>query len=236
MPTYSDEELLTEIDRLAEKFGRPPTLQEIREEAEYSARVYFSHFGSWQSALETAGYEPRPPQSEIPKEALITELKRLGEELGRPPTITEMNEQGEYWGSTYKNHFESWAAAIDAAGYDPDNVGQRISSDKLRTELTRLGDKLNKRPTFREVEEQGKYDPTTYIRRYGSWSAAVEAAGFEPPSDLTKDALCTELQRLANKLDKQPTQRDMNEHGKHSHTTYVRHFGSWTNAIEAAFD
>ncbi|WP_432419316.1 homing endonuclease associated repeat-containing protein [Halobacterium wangiae] len=25
-------------------------------------------------------------------------------------------------------------------------------------------------------------------------------------------------------------------HGSHSHTTYVRHFGSWSNAIEAAFD
>jgi hypothetical protein len=236
MTTYSDEELLAAIEELASTYGRPPTLQEIRQETPYSGRVYFSHFGSWQAALETAGFEPRPPQTAASNAELIAELQRLGEQLGRAPTITEMNEDGEFWGSTYKNHFDSWAAAIEAAGYDPDDVGQQISNEKLRTELQRLGEELGEAPTFRAMEADGEYDPTTYIRRFGSWNDALELAGFEPRTDLTEDDLLADLRELADELGKQPSQREMNDHGEHSHTTYVRAFGSWTKALEAAFD
>lgn len=236
MSTYSDEELLGVIDGLAEKYGRPPTLREVREETAYSGRVFFSRFGSWRAALEAAGYESRPPQEALSKRELVEELQRLGDELGHQPTITEMNDQGAYWGSTYKNHFESWAAAIEAAGFDPEAVGPRIGRDELRAELQRVGDALGKRPTFREMEADGAYDPTTYIREYGAWTAALEAAGFEPPAAVTADALLAELQRLADDLGNRPSQRDMNEHGTHSHTTYVRQFGSWSAALEAAFD
>lgn len=236
MARYSDEELLEVIDQLASEKGRPPTLQEIDEETDYSRTVYFSHFGSWQAALAEAGYEPRPPQTEISNEELISELQRLGAELGRRPTIHEMNEKGKYWGSTFKNHFESWAAAVDEAGFDPADVGQQIGRENLLAELDRVGDALGKRPTFREMEEHGKYDPTTYIREFGSWTRALEIAGFTPPTGVTPDSLVQHLLELAETLDKQPSQRDMNEHGEHSHTTYVRYFGSWSNAIQIAFE
>ncbi|MCG1004955.1 MULTISPECIES: homing endonuclease associated repeat-containing protein [Halobacterium] len=234
MVGYSDDELLTAIKELAAEYGRPPTLQEIEDETAYSRQVYYTHFGSWQAALEVAGFEPRPPQSAIPDEKLVEELQRLAEKFGRPPTIKEMNEQGEYWGSTYKNHFDSWAAAIAAAGYNPDYLSGRISDDDLLNELTHLGQQLDKRPTFREMEEQGAYDPKTYVRRFGSWNDALEAAGFEPSAKLTKDELRTDLQQLADKLNKQPTQREMNEYGERSHNTYVNAFGSWSNAIDEA--
>ena len=233
MPTYSDAELLAAIDELAEKYGRPPTLQEATTETRFSRSVFYSHFGSWRDALEEAGYDSRPPQEAIPKQDLIDELQRLGDNLGHQPTLPDMNEHGEYWGSTYKNHFESWAAAIEAAGFDPERVGQKIGREALRDELVRLGESLGKRPTYREMAAEGAYDPKTYIREYGSWTEALEAADFEPPTGVREDDLRTELERLADDLGKQPSQRDMNDHGKHSHTTYVRQYGSWSKALDA---
>ena len=235
MAEYSDDELLAEIRRLADEYGRPPTLQEIEDAADPTRTVYFNHFGSWQAAVEEAGFEPRSPQEEISNDDLIAELQRLEEELGRTPSIHEMNGDGKYWGSTYKNHFESWDAAVEAAGFEPTEAGHKIGRERLLTELNRLGDELGKRPTFREMEADGEYDPTTYIREFGSWTAALEVAGFEEPTGVTPDSLVEHLQELAEELNKQPSQREMNEHGDHSHTTYVRHFGSWSNAIEAAF-
>jgi len=244
MPTYTDDELLDTIQRLADEKGRPPTLQEIDTETTYGRRVYYNHFDSWQNALEQAGYEPRPPQEEISKPDLIEELQRLGDELGKQPTIHEMNEHGNYWGSTYKNHFDSWAAAIEAAGFDPSKVTTSISRDALRAELKRLGEELGRRPTMDEMAEHGAYDPKTYYRKFESWLDALRDAGYDPDPELSKagtpklakEVLIEDLQQLADDLGKQPSQRDMNEHGEHSHTTYVRHFGSWTEALDAAFE
>lgn len=244
MPSYSDEELLDAIHELAEVYGRPPSLQEITDETKYGRKVFYSHFGSWRDALEEAGYESRPPQGKVSKDDLVEELQRLGDELGEQPTLQEMNEHGEYWGSTYKNHFGSWAAAIEAAGFDPSAVAQPIERDALRAELERVVEELGRRPTMDEMAEHGEYDPATYIRKFGSWLDALEDAGYELDVEsseggapkLKEAVLIEDLQRLADDLGKQPSQRDMNEHGEHSHTTYVRHFGSWTEALEAAFE
>jgi hypothetical protein len=244
MPSYSDDELLEAIHELAEEYGRPPSLQEITDETKHGRKVFYSHFGSWRDALEEAGYESRPPQEKVSKDNLVEELQRLGDELGKQPTLHEMNEHGEYWGSTYKNHFDSWAAAIEAAGFDPSVVSQPIERDALRAELDRLGEELGKRPTMKEMAEHGEYDPTTYRRTFGSWLDALREVGYDPDPKLSdagtpkleKEILIEDLRELADDLEKQPSQRDMNEHGDHSHTTYVRHFGSWTEAIEEAFE
>ncbi|WP_394351197.1 homing endonuclease associated repeat-containing protein [Halorubrum sp. JWXQ-INN 858] len=42
-------------------------------------------FGSWNAALEYAGYEPNKERG-VSEEKLIKELARLRDELGRPPT------------------------------------------------------------------------------------------------------------------------------------------------------
>lgn len=169
-------------------------------------------------------------------EELLAAIDQLAEKHGRAPTLQELRTETKYSGRVFFSRFGSWRDALEAAGYDSRPPQEAISKRDLVEELRRLGDDLDKRPTFREMDAEGAYDPTTYIREFGSWNAALEAADFDPPSTLTKDALRTELQRLADELDKRPSQRDMNKHGNHSHTTYIRHFGSWSEALNAAFD
>lgn len=109
------EELLEEIRRLASELDHPPTLKEYREHGDHSATTYFNRFGSWRAAVEEAGFEPTQPQTEIPEEELLAELRRVRDVLGEEPTDSQMNDEGKYWVSTYKNHFGSWAAAKQAA-------------------------------------------------------------------------------------------------------------------------
>jgi len=46
----------------------------------------------------------------------------------------------------------------------------------LLAELHRVADELGEPPTFQEMSGVGSYASRTYAHRFGSWSAALEAA------------------------------------------------------------
>lgn len=239
MPRYNDEQLLEDIRRLAGELGHPPTLQEYREQGEYGATTLYERFGSYRDALRKAGFEAREPQTEVSEEELLEELHRLTEELGERPTADQMDQQGEYWVSTYQSHFESWAQAVEEAGYETPHPSRRVSKEALLEDLERVAEEIGGRPTLRDVEEHGEYGPMTYIRRFGSWNEALEAAGFEARTyhaNVSQEEMIEELHRLADVLDKRPSMREMNEHGKYSPNTYHENFGAWSTALEIAFE
>ena len=59
-------------------------------------------------------------------------------------------------------------------------MSQKIPAADLIAELQRLADELGHPPGVAELNELGNYAHMTYVRRFGTWNAAVEAAGFEP--------------------------------------------------------
>ena len=117
MPRYTDADLLDEIRRVADVAGADgaPSLQRFRDHSDIADTTVLRRFDSWNAAVANAGFEPNDRQQRIPTEDLIDELRRLGDEVGRAPTIAEMKTEGEYWPSTYKNRFGSWAEALDTA-------------------------------------------------------------------------------------------------------------------------
>jgi hypothetical protein len=86
-----------------------------------------NRFGSWNNAIERAGFSPFTGTTEdlFSREELVDELQRLAEEVDRPPTTQQMNEQGRYSVSPYQNVFGSWIDALRAAGFEP-------TTDQLR--------------------------------------------------------------------------------------------------------
>ena len=113
---HSDEELLTEIQRLTDELGEPPTTKEMNERGKYDVTTFVNIFGSWSNALEEAGFDRPKRGSKINQEDLIDELQRLAADLDKPPTVAEMDEIGEYSSVTYHNRFGSWNDALEAAG------------------------------------------------------------------------------------------------------------------------
>ncbi|WP_432277037.1 homing endonuclease associated repeat-containing protein [Halobacterium salinarum] len=108
---------------------------------------------------------------------------------------------------------------------------------ELLGELHRLHRLLGKVPSEDDMAERGGYGVSTYRTRFGSWSEAIEAAGWEPNPDRTHrsdEALQAELYRLRDELGQVPTSRDMDTHGEFSRGVYRNRWGSWNEAIEEA--
>lgn len=230
------EDLLADLRRLAAILEQPPTLQQYREHGHHSVTTYYNRFGSWQSALEAAELESRPPDSKIAEEDLLADLQRIGDEFDQRPTAALVNEYGTYWASTYRDHFGSWRNALEQAGFEvPEQYQAPIDDDDLLAELRRLADQLGHPPSHDEMDTAGMYSPRTYQRRFDEWDDALAAAGLES-SGLTREKLVAELRRLADELGHEPTTDDMNTHGKHSPGTYYEYFDSWTAALDEAFE
>ena len=114
----SDEAILDEISRLADQLDEPPTASEMRSTGKYSVTLAQNHFGSWNEALEAAGYNPHK-RHRISDEVLLEEINRLIDELGKVPTAQEMKEHGQYSHRPYLRRWNGWQAAVRAAGYEP---------------------------------------------------------------------------------------------------------------------
>lgn len=50
-------ELISELNRLAEELGHVPRQDEMRDQGNWSAMVYQERFGSWNDALQAAGFD-----------------------------------------------------------------------------------------------------------------------------------------------------------------------------------
>lgn len=80
----SEEDLLSELQRLAQEVCHVPRRDEMRDQGEWSGAIYQERFSSWNEALTAAGFEPNA-QWRIPRGELIAELRALKSELGHPP-------------------------------------------------------------------------------------------------------------------------------------------------------
>jgi hypothetical protein len=141
----------------------------------YSAAL--RRFGSWRSALEAAGVEPSdvlPERREWSRQSVIDEIqnrRRQGLSLAYGASHNgRLGEAGRRW-------FGSWGAALTAAGI-PGRYGprQRWSRRRILDEL-RTWRERGTIPTRRQV---GAALQGAAQRHFGSWHAALIAAGIEP--------------------------------------------------------
>ncbi|WP_255194640.1 HNH endonuclease [Natronobeatus ordinarius] len=111
-------EVKQDIRAVREKLGRPPTSTEHREMGEYSVSLAQDTFGSWNDALQAAGFEPHR-EIGIPDEVLLDEIRTLVEVLGKVPTATDMDEYGRFSCRCYFDRWDGWQAAVRSAGHEP---------------------------------------------------------------------------------------------------------------------
>jgi len=116
---YSDEQLLDELRASAERLGRSPTMKEFAADpgAQVHPQTVIEHFGTWNAAKRAAGLVPR---RFVTREELLAVLRRLGEELGRPPTARDLDERRGSMPSKslYWHTFGSLSSALAEAGFD----------------------------------------------------------------------------------------------------------------------
>ena len=116
---YTDDEILGELRASAQRLGRSPTMREFAADPEASVhpQTVIEHFGTWNAAKRAAGLRPR---RFISREELLEQLRELGEELGRTPTVRDIEARRSVMASKSLiwHTFGSLAAALKEAGFD----------------------------------------------------------------------------------------------------------------------
>ena len=179
-------------------------------------------------------------------EDLIAIVRELAEELGRIPTSFDMDvycQQSRKRPShtIFFSRFGTWNATLEAAGFDVESYGYRWTDEMMLEALRKLAKKLGRSPLRKDIVAEPGVMPCSQSiwKRFGSWNAALEKAGLEKyycyKRNLTDEDLIQALQELAEEVGRVPTVKDL-ERSKHkpSHSTYMKRFGNWHNALEAA--
>lgn len=168
---------------------------------------------------------------------LLRALRAFAEEIGETPTRTRMNAEGPYSSQPYYREFGGWNDALAAAGLTA-NHRNGVPDEELIEELRRLDDALERVPRFEDMEAEGAFSAHTYVRRWGSWPDAKDAAGLceetRTSRRISEEELVEALIELAQELGKAPTQEEMNDLGRFSQRPYYRVWDSWGEALRAA--
>lgn len=227
-------EILDDLVRVRQALERTPTVQEYKQHGEYSYSTVRRRFGKWNNALEAAGWDVNV-KTDIDREKLLNDIKRVEQELGRTPTARDYDEDGKYSTSTVSQLFGKWNLAIDAAGYDI-NKELKINREKLLNDINRVGKEVEGTPTVRDYIEHGEYSHETMRRVFGGWNDALNAAGWEVNNEanIDREKLLNDVNRVGQELKRTPTVQEYKEYGEYSHETMRQQFGGWNDALNTA--
>ena len=111
-----------------------------------------------------------------------------------------------------------------------------IRNPDLLKDLQKVASKLGKAPTISEYNSSGTYEATVFLRRFGSWNNALMEINLLPNNVFwTDEELFQNLYNAWVTKGRQPTRRDMDNKALStiSSGSYLRHFKTWTKALES---
>ena len=175
---YSDDQIVDELSKCAERLGRSPTMKEFAEDPGSSVhpQTVIEHFGTWNAAKRKAGLVPRRFAT---REELVSLLRRVGEELGRTPTAKDIDSHRGTMPSKslYWHTFGSLTNALREAGFDVPVGEERL--ERAVEQGVALAQALGRLPKFADWAAARKADATLltewqvyrmFDARRGAWS------------------------------------------------------------------
>jgi len=116
---------------------------------------------------------------------------------------------------------------------------QRYTDQELLDDVHRVATEIGNAPlSTRDYEARGRYKASTLTSRFGSWVEVIRRAGISITHTTrpTSDGCLEDLRKLAHQLGTDTlTIGDYRENGgRFSVTPFMRHFGSWRNALRQA--
>jgi hypothetical protein len=194
---WSREEIVAALREFAQRHGKTPmpgdwTRASLPGECAHpSWQAVVNHFGSWDEALRAAGFEPppRPPRRSWSATEIIASIRAFAEPEGEPPKATDWKHLPVSGPSrpnarAVEECFGSWSKGIEAAGFSPRQ--RRWSRDEIIAALREFARCYGESPRASEWKHVSSPSepahPTrdTVREKFGSWRAALEAAGLRP--------------------------------------------------------
>jgi len=184
-------------------------------------------------------FDLTPDNRDQPDEVLLEDLRAAAKRhpFGRL-TRAAYSEVGRFSPATIAARFGGWGRAVRLAGLESArHFG--VTRDDCVADLTRVAARLGLAGvTVAQYQEHGKFSEKPFIRHFGGWLAALEAAGltvsdsYHPRS--TDEALFENLEQVWQGLGRQPTVNDMLPPlSQFSVHVYKRRFGGFRKALEA---
>jgi hypothetical protein len=106
---------------------------------------------------------------------------------------------------------------------------------ELISKLRKLAARLGHTPAQQDVNLHPDYPcHATYVNHFGSWNAAITAAGLplnRSTEPCSSEELKTILQQLVEELGRAPTHRDLAERRLPTARTFARYLGDWREAL-----
>ena len=184
----------------------------------------------------------------ISDEELLKDIRRIANLLKRDG-ISKRDYKyngGRYCADTIAKRFNGWVNALLKCGLNPNSKQTSVSgipNSNLIFDLQDVAKKINKNTfTTSEYTQYGNYSITILLKKFGTWNAALKAAGLVPfdhplgggsKNKVSQYACLEEIERMWIYLGRQPTVTDIkNGLSKYSQHTYERRFGSWRKALE----
>ncbi len=137
-------------------------------------------FGSWRNAIQAAGIAPkRVLTRERWSPARILLMVRHLARRDRPLTTDQLERRYGNLVSTARRLFGSWTKAVLAAGVEPTKLQRVVPWNQERIIEAILTRALRNEPVVARLVEPRSLVEASH-RFFGSWKAAVAAAGLDP--------------------------------------------------------
>ena len=140
------------------RLGRSPTMREFESDTETSVhpQTVVERFGSWNAAKRKAGLVPRRFAT---RADLLRLLRELGDELGRTPTVKDLEaRRGRLPSkSLYWHTFGSLTSALKEAGFDVPIGEERL--ERVIDQGVDLAKQLGRLPKFADWAAARKQTP-----------------------------------------------------------------------------
>jgi len=154
---YTDDDILEELRKAAERLGRSPTMREFARDPEAGVhpQTVIEHFGTWNAAKRAAGLYPR---RFLTRAELLEQLRALGEELGRIPTARDLGARRRSLpsASLYAHTFGSLANALREAGFEVLQGEERL--DRAVEQGAAIARRLGRLPKMADWAEERRRD------------------------------------------------------------------------------
>ena len=168
--------LLKDLVEVCARLGKESVGEkEYDANGQYSSGTFRKRFGSWSAALEKAGFKAIRWHN-VTKESYVEDIQRVAQLLGkRTLTMAEYDESGKYSSSAVIGKFESWFAALDAAGLERTrNLG--VTDEEYFSNLEKVWRTLGRQPIGTNMRKPlSSYSVDAYADRFGTWRKALEA-------------------------------------------------------------
>lgn len=236
-----DGRLLADLRRVARAAGRCPRVGDYRRHGRYSAETLSARFGGWRAAVEAAGlrYVEAVGFRPLSERELAADVRRVADDLGRPPLAHEYNRLGRHRAATLTRRTEGrrwWQVLVRYLGLSEEEARRACwhkyrKTDERLDEVRALARRLRRAPSSDEGRASG-VNVKALVRRLGSWAAVIEAAGLgrvesksRPSYHMTDEELREEVRRVAREWGRFPGANTFDRLSKVSSQTVMKRLG-----------